>query len=466
MFSSGLKATLYFLSLTLMSTQALAQQSVIPGAAGYGIDTPAGRGGQIFRVTNLNDSGSGSLRECAQADGPRVCIFETSGAIQLQTNLVVSSPNLTIAGQTAPQPGILVRGGALYIRASDVLVQHIAIRPGDDPNGPDPQSLDSIAIGGSSPVRNVVIDHCSLSWAIDENLNVFNDSSDITISNSIIAQPLHDSLHPKGTHGFGALFAPKGTEGKVAMIGNLIAHSYSRNPRSRATDFALVNNVIYNYAVAGLMLYNQTNRPSRSSIVGNVFIDGTNTNASPIRLVGSSDGDGGNSMISGSRVYLSDNVAPGMGSDQWSIVLNQSEVSENEVRSDTRQAWPSGLAALPTSGDTAYESVLDSAGSRPLNRDSADSRIVATVRNRGGEIVNCVEDDGSTRCDKNAGGWPQMAEVTRTLAVPGDPNGDSDGDGYTNLEEWLHGMAADLEGGSGGNSTPPDQIPLPPVFEN
>lgn len=119
---------------------------VLPNAAGFGVETPAGRGGKVYKVTNLKDSGEGSLRACVNASGPRVCIFEVSGTIRMGGDLSIKNPNITIAGQTAPSPGILLRGGALRISTSDVLVQHLRVRPGDDPEGQNPENRDALKV--------------------------------------------------------------------------------------------------------------------------------------------------------------------------------------------------------------------------------------------------------------------------------------------------------------------------------
>ena len=124
-------------SLLLGVVPAFAQLPVFPGAAGFGTNTPAGRGGTVYKVTNLNASGAGSLNACTDASGPRVCIFEISGTISLTSDINVTNPYLTIAGQTAPSPGITLRGAALRISASDVLVQHIRLRAGDALAGPN-----------------------------------------------------------------------------------------------------------------------------------------------------------------------------------------------------------------------------------------------------------------------------------------------------------------------------------------
>lgn len=422
---------------------------VIPGGVGYGIETPAGRGGEILRVTNLNASGPGSLRACVEASGPRICVFEVSGVIRLTSNLTVSNPNLTIAGQTAPDPGIMIRGATLSIRASDVLVQHIAVRVGDHPDGPSYHARDSLSIiGVNSVVRNVVIDHCSFSWALDETVELWDQWDNVTISNTIISQGLRDSLKEKPV-GLGMLIGAA-TDSSLTMVGNLMAHAHGRNPRSGAAEFVLINNVVYNAGGAEGMLFGENGVVTQNAVVGNVFIAGHNTSGAvkPIRLTGPSQWD--TAINPGSKLYLDDNRDLEQDrtlistSDPWSVVDNQSTLSRAQLEVSEAPVWPSGLRAMP-SGET-LEYVLANAGTRPAARNDVDAGVTADVSNGTGRIINCVADDGTARCAKNAGGWPQLASNTRRLTLPEDPNGDDDGDGYSNVEEWLHVMAAQVEG--------------------
>jgi len=434
----------------LALTTANAQQPVIPGAAGFGIDTPAGRGGEIVRVTNLDDGGPGSLRNCVEGTGPRVCIFDVSGVIQLTSSLVIRNPYLTIAGQTAPDPGIMLRDGSLEVRASDILVQHLVIRYGDatDPN--EAYVGDSLKIVGyDSLVRNIVIDHCSFSWSIDEVASAAFAFDNVTWSNNIFSEPLHDSIHPKGPHGYGPLI--ESTNGSVSFIGNLFAHGYDRNPRSGVTDFVFVNNVVYNAESRGMALFNKSDRTSNNSIVGNVFRRAPDR---PIIL----DGTTSSGIQLGTRLYLSDNASDQASSDPWSLVRNDSTIDRAAIESRDLLAWPSGLTALVTTDDAVLNHVLNNAGARPAARNVVDTRIMSEVRNRSGQVINCVDSDGSSRCGKNAGGWPQYAENRRRLTLPDNPNGDDDQDGHTNLEEWLHDLAAEVEGR--GDVTKPN----PPAF--
>ena len=428
----------------------LSQLPVIPGAQGYGIDTPAGRGGTVHFVRSLAASGPDTLEACVSASGPRVCVFEVSGTITLTTELDVRNGQLTIAGQTAPSPGILIRGAGLMIRANDVLVQHLRFRVGDDPAGPRYVDRDALQIVsfGTYTARNVVIDHCSFSWSIDEVISVWSDSGldagfdDVTLRNNIFSEPLDDSFHTSledgggvhEDHGFGPILGGEyNPNGHVDLVGNLFAFNVSRNPLSGASNLAMVNNVIYGVPQLGatqLLAYDAD--PTRSALVGNVY----RRAVSPvIRLT---------ALPSGSRVYLADNDAPNAATDQWAEVEFFMGGSRAALEAMTPPAWPSGLVAQPASA--TFANVLANAGARPADRDPVDTRLIASVMANTGTVINCVSPDGSQRCMANGGGWPVLAQNTRTLTPPANPSGDDDGDGYTNLEEWLHGYAAMVEG--------------------
>ncbi|HZD52493.1 MAG TPA: hypothetical protein VE175_05560, partial [Woeseiaceae bacterium] len=410
------------LALALTCTSGLAQP-VIPGAVGFGMETPAGRGGQIIRVTTVEDGGRGSLRACVVASGPRVCVFEVAGTIALKGNLTVKDPYLTIAGQTAPEPGILLRGAALAIKASDVLVQHIAIRAGDDLKGPALHSRDTLKILGTrDTVHDVVIDHCSLSWAIDEVVEVWGKHWDnVTLSNNIISEPLRDAPEQAGKdQGYGILIDT--TSGRVALIGNLIAHVHNRTPRSAAERFVFVNNVVYNAGIIQLNLYGTHGLKTDNSIVGNVFINGRDTTArKPVLLNGEGIHGLPTALVSGTRIYLSDNLADNAGSDPWSVVLNKSGIANKLLKASDAPVWLPDLEPLSTRENAVVEHVLSNAGTRPAERNAVDTRVIEDVRNGTGRIINCVADDGSSRCEKNAGGWPELPARTRELILPATP---------------------------------------------
>jgi hypothetical protein len=422
---------------------------VIPGAYGYGMETVAGRGGKVMKVTNLKASGAGSLKACASdTSGPRVCVFEVSGTIRLTTDLMIRYGNLTIAGQTAPSPGIMIRGAAIRIQANDILIQHIRVRPGDDTNGPDPDNRDALKIEGSDSrqVKNIVIDHCSFSWAIDETASVWGWHDNITLSNNIFAEPLNESLHmtddgkSREKHGFGVLLGSSKSGGRVTMIGNLMAHAVERNPLARTRELVFVNNLVYNRVNMDMDMQSDYDRVTKSSIVGNVFLRGPNYSRTtrPIFL----RTGGSTALVSGARVYVSDNYAPESGSALSQLVSGLGDIS---VSTSTAPVWNSGLTARKTANNAVYNRVLSYAGARPSNRDTVDKRIVNHVKNRNGGVINCVASNGTTRCNKNAGGWPSLSQNTRRLTIPSNPNTVAS-NGYTNLENWLHDMDDGVQG--------------------
>ncbi len=407
---------------------------VFPGAEGYGTTTSAGRGGKIIKVTNLNAYGPGSLREALSTSGRRIIVFEVGGIIDLTYNqsggdgsfLYLTEPYCTIAGQTAPYPGITIKGAGFRIKTHDVLIQHLAIRPGDHPRGPRPDARDAIAIRG--PSYNVVIDHVSASWGVDENVDTWPEPtavSDITVSNSIISEGLNRSIHPEGAHSKGFLIGDGSKN--VAVIGNLFAHNDFRNPQSKGgVSAAIVNNVVYNPGRYNFMIVS-TDRsglgPNKEAFMGNLFIKGPNTSADIGVAIG-------NNLESGTAIYHKDNAfADGVSDRPFASVPPLSSIQAYSPPLDIRSI------ALESIG-TLEQQVLSYAGSRPMERDSVDRRIVNEVKSRSGRIIDS---------QNQVGGWPQLSKTYKSLPIPSNPNGDDDGDGYTNIEELLHQMAQDLE---------------------
>ena len=411
------------LTLSFWSTVSLAAGlPVFPGAEGFGSDTVAGRGGAIYRITTLAANGPGSLHECVRASGPRVCVFEVSGTIELTEVLGISNPFITIAGQTAPSPGITIKGAGLTIPGHDVLVQHIRIRVGDDPLGPSPGNRDGIAIENGA--YNVIVDHVSVSWAVDGNIDLWSAGTrDVTISNSIISEALRYSIHPKGSHSTGVLIGRYVQN--VTMIGNLLAHNEARNPLIQEDVGAvIVNNVIYNPSRSGIDVSTHDVGFTNVSAVGNVVIQGPSSQSASTAIKVYNDN---------MTVYVDDNrCADYVPADPLSCV---SLYASPDVIEIDPPIWNDPLTVLP--GDVVVAAVLANVGARPINRDSVDVRIIDDVDNRTGAIIDSQDD---------VGGWPQLAENYRELTWPPDPNGDDDNDGYTNLEEWLHQIAAQVEG--------------------
>jgi hypothetical protein len=420
--------------------------SVIPGAKTNGITTPAGRGGTVHRVTNLNADGAGSLKACVDGSGPRVCVFEVSGTIRLTDDLTLRNPNITIAGQTAPSPGIMLRNAGILVKTSNVLIQHIRVRPGDDAGGEAPINRDGLKISGppgETPISNIVVDHCTFTWSIDEVASAWQNWNNVSLINNIFAEPLHDSIHPEGRHGFGVLLGP--VNGNVTLAGNLLASMQSRLPMTAASRATIVNNVIYNWGNTATDLQSH-GLVTQNSVVGNVYVRGPDTSSSnaPIGLRADAT-----RLRSGAKVFLADNQSgETTANDPWSVAGSiYGSLTLANFKSTAPLSWPAGMTTLPTSDNVVKNHVLKYAGARPADRDTVDTRIVAGVRNATGRIINCVAPNGTARCERNGGGWPTMAENRRALTLPADPNTVT-ASGYTNLELWLHDMSADVEGRS------------------
>lgn len=410
-------------ALVLLAVPALAQPPAFPGAEGYGSQTPGGRGGKVLIVTNLNDSGRGSLRAAVEAEGPRIVVFRVSGIIDLKSQIRITQPFLTIAGQSAPGDGITLRGYGITVNTHDVVVRHIRSRPGDLSG----DEVDGLAIGGNS--RNVIVDHCSVSWAVDENLSPSGAISDVTVQWSVISEALNRSVHAKGAHGYGSLVR---ASGGLTMHHNLWAHNSSRNPRLGCNygrppfpRFDIRNNVIYN--AGGPNVAGDT---FEANYVANYHKQGP-------------DSPPGHPIFSPTekaalRFHFADNFPDGL---RWSA--------------------RAGITGAPTAFDTppvrttsaalAYEEVLARAGAtRPL-RDAVDERIVREVRTGAGAHIDTqwevggwpkVPSDRPPR-DTDRDGLPDDWEIARGLN-PRDPadaatNAPS---GYTWIEEYLNELAS------------------------
>lgn len=227
--------------LCCLSVLANAQQLAFPGAEGYGRFAKGGRGGDVYHVINLNDEGAGSLRYGLEtANGPRTIVFSISGNIMLSKKLMVSTSNLTIAGQTAPGDGITLAGNSLYIQANDIIIRYIRVRFGDTSG----QQADAISITRG---KNIVLDHVSASWSVDEALSSQSAHVDsLTVQWSMISESLQNSLHEKGAHGYGGIIGAT----RQSFHHNLYAHHSSRSPKvtgRRHCEVDFRNNVIYNW---------------------------------------------------------------------------------------------------------------------------------------------------------------------------------------------------------------------------
>jgi len=401
-----------------------------PGAEGFGSKTPGGRGGRVIEVTNLDDSGAGSLRAALEASGPRIVVFKTGGTIQIKKNLTLSNSNITIAGQTAPGDGIAVKGASLIIATHDVIIRNLRIRRGPG------RALDDIWIRSGS--SNIIVDHCSFTWATDEQASITENSHDVTYSWSIIAEGLNNSTNPEGPHSMGTLL---NSVRNISIHHNLYANNDKRNPKLAGNSQAeVINNVVYNWKTLPTYIGNEGGEgPSFGNIINNVYKPGPDDmGVEPILFHKTTDPS--------SRFYITGNIDLGRISasqDDWDLISGASTT----LRANTPVFQPSGIKIDPTTA--VFDLVLNKAGAIVPRRDSADQRIIQSVRDGTGKII----DDPS-----QVGGWPQLApgtpppdsdhdgmpdtwEITNSL----DPNQDDsaqdrDGDGYTNIEEYINGL--------------------------
>jgi hypothetical protein len=309
---------------------------------------------------------------------------------------------------------------------------------GDEPQGPPPGVRDAVQILGPD-AHDVVLDHISASWGIDELVGTAYPLRDVTISHSLLGEGLHASRHPDGPHSKGVLVGDHSQ--RVALIGNLFAHNYDRNPALKGNVSAiLVNNVIYNWGNgAATQLWDSrsgpTGKPTLASIVGNVYLRGPNTprGAWPIKLR--------RTLARGTRVYLADNQWERATSDPWSIA-DVSDAPSLDMRASAPPVWTDPVTVRASRDVESW--VLEHAGARPVERDTVDRRITAHVRTRGGRIIDSPA---------QVGGMPDVPAGREAITLPSDPHGDDDGDGYTNLEEGLHALAARVEAGPAASPT-------------
>jgi pectate lyase len=386
-------------------------------AVGWAAYTPGGRGGRILRVTNLDAGGPGSFAEAVGAKGPRIVVFEVGGVIDLGGRSIrITEPYVTIAGQTAPSPGITFIRGGIGIQTHDVIVRHIRVRPGEA--GHAKKSGWEVDAIGTSGAHNVIVDHCSCTWATDENLSASGPrfagedvqqwrrgtSRTITFSNCIIAEGLSRSTHAKGEHSKGTLIHDNCTE--IAIVSNLYAHNRDRNPLFKGgARGVVVNNYIYNpssramhYALVpgewGLRPY----ATGQMVIVGNVLEPGP---SSPKGMPLFRHHRGGPS-----EVFLADNLVIG-ADDEAPLVEVDGRAEPGECRVlDAMPFWPPELTAL--SADQVRQHVLANAGARPWDRDEVDRRIVAEALSGQGRIIDS---------EQEVGGYPQV-EPTRAAFDP------------------------------------------------
>lgn len=426
------------LSLILLSyallTSLLAQPLAFPGAEGYGCHTTGGRGGEVLIVTNLNDSGEGSLRWAVEQTGPRIITFAVSGTIELQSPLRINNDNVSILGQTAPGQGICLKDYPLVVNASNAIVRYLHVRVGDR------HQLDSDGLGGGRyGQHDVILDHLSVSWSIDECLSIYKTER-LSVQWCLISHSLSRSVHTKGSHGFGGIWGGY----KATFHHNLLANHSSRNPRFASVDGTkwvdYRNNVVYNW---GFKSAYGGGHHGEINFVGNYYKPGPASQHHKFLDV-AEDGTGryfiqGN-VMEGDDAVTADNKL-GVGDRPGVPYIERSDAPRKRVGINPEAIPVPGDSAAsclvdaafpfyPIAEDTphaAYERVLQQVGCS-LDRDSYDREVLRQMQlGLGLNGRNGIIDHPA-----DVGGWPQL----KAHKAPRD----SDRDGMPDAWERKHGL--------------------------
>lgn len=452
-----------------------------PGAEGGGAYSFGGRGGRVITVTNLNDSGPGSFRDACEQGGARIIVFNVAGIIKLKSPIIVRAPYITIAGQTAPGDGVCIAGESFWVNTHDVVVRHMRFRRGETNVGRRDDSF------GGNPVGNIMIDHCSTSWGLDENISfyrhMFSPGADynelklptvnVTIQNTISAQAL-DTYN----HAFGSTLGGE----NCTFMRNLWASNAGRNPSIGWNGiFNFVNNVIYNWVHRSVdggdytALYN---------IINNYYKPGPltpKTGSVGHRFLKPESGRSRLDHYVFGRVYCEGNIMEGnerVTANNWNggvQVQNQPNTDGYTELMKWNEPFPMPKFPIMPARE-AYEYVLKHVGATLPKRDIVDKRVIEEVKTGKTYYVKGLDPDsfyqfehrrlpkdsytkgiitdicqvggypeykGSPRRDSDNDGMPDAWEMANGLNPndPADANLDCTGDGYTNIEKYINGIS-------------------------
>ena len=460
-----------------------------PGAEGGGMYVTGGRGGKVYHVTTLDDGNTqGTLRYAINQSGVRTIVFDVAGTITLNSDLKITKGDLTIAGQTAPGDGICIKGGTVNIQSSNIIIRYMRFRLGDESTF---LSDGSDCIWGRYN-ENIIIDHCSMSWSVDEVAS-FYANKNFTLQWCVIAESMCNSVHNKGNHGYGGIWGGR----NASFHHNLMAHNKSRNARidhpeiygnylsSHRGNVDYRNNVVYNWGD------NSTygGEDGHFNIVGNYYKPGPASKDRKYFVDANGYYSSSNTQYNYPRLYLSGNVHTKyseFNSDQTKGVYLHDGATRGDAgnmfissplpikANDTQICWTTTHTA-----ETAFEQVLEYAGAS-LRRDAVDGHVVADAKS--GDATYKTGSNGSSGgiidSQKDVGGWPDLKATDAELARVKDTDGDgipdyyedlfgldstdaSDGNGndfdsrYTNLEMYLYYLVQDItaEQVAGGTNT-------------
>lgn len=428
---------------------ALAQPLAFPTAEGFGRFATGARGGDVYHVTNLNDSGPGSFRD-AVSQPNRTVVFEVGGVIRIGERFAIA-PNTYIAGQTAPGDGVVIYGNGLsFSNSHNAIVRYLRIRMGKVGSS----GKDAVTIAEGS---NMIFDHISVSWGRDENFSINGPVNNVTIQNSIIAQGLD-------THSCGGLIQ---TDGGTSILRTLYIDNHTRNAKVKGVN-QFVNNVVYDWREAGYILGDSAGA-SYANVTDNYFIEGPEIAKPPFTR--------GNLNF---RIYASNNLHDASKDG----VLNGAVIPQEEYGVVEWVEQPFDYPVIrPMNARQAYDYVVRSAGAS-LRRDQVDTYIVSELTSLGtrGAIIS-DELQLPTAGPGTVTGGPAPADVDRdgmadaweqqhgfSANDPADRNGDADEDGYTNLEEYLQALLGEGDGPTfaadspAGSSWDKLQLPVTPTL--
>lgn len=428
---------------------------VFPGADEFsGHTTKGGRGGVICKVNSLADDGTaGTLRYCVNQVGPRVVVFEVGGTILLKSTLSIVNKFITIAGQTAPSPGITLLGQTLRVQTSEVLVQHLKVRLGDKSGQKDVVEIfyysdkdkSGVSMCNREAVENVVFDHVSLSWGIDgtfdtQTLGCVGKIKNIALVNSFISEHLENSVHGEGAHSYASLIA-YGTH-DISMMRNMYAHNKARNPRLDSDVRAqVINNFMYNVGWHGVEVRNASRFyqfPTTANIIGNAQDISLDSTRAPSVMVGIQS----RFKHVDHSLYLSDNanVGPLYKITKPNVYpAGEKLLTADDVFSAAPVLSLSGLKIMPSSDVKAF--VLKNSGARPADRDFIDARLVSEVEAGRGKIIDRPHQYEYDELLKQADPAKASRKIFKDIQNPWE---DDNQNGWSNLEEALYFQAQEL----------------------
>ncbi len=426
--------------LCLLAVTAMAQAPAFPGAEGFArYTTTGGRGGKVIHVTNLNDSGSGSLRQALQyTSGARIIVFDVSGTIELQSALKISKGDVTVEGQTAPGDGICLKNYETNVTASNVILRFLRFRPGDEGSSDNADGRDAI---WGRYLENVILDHCSMSWCVDECAS-FYENTNFTMQWCLLGESMKQSLHSKSNHGYGGIWGGH----SASFHHNMLTCHDSRNPRMcgsrycNTPDVELVdmrNCVVNNW---GQTNSGYSGEGGSYNFVNNYYKSGPATKSSiRYRIFQASADDGSNSQAKGvyGTFYVNGNYMNGKGEYwDWSGIdvdnRNNSSMTKDAIKSET--LFATGTVTTH-SAQQAWEKVLLYSGAS-YKRDALDTRYADEARSGTYAYTGSKTGlNGIIDSPSDVGGYPDLETGTRLT--------DSDNDGMPDIWETANGLDPD-----------------------